>query len=102
MCFENSNTPGYITEKIFNVFLSKSIPIYDGAPDIAEHVNRRSYVQFGDGCLRKVALLSESQVLYDKVISERKLLHDPNDPVLEDYLDHYVETRLGKKTEPPL
>ena len=98
VCFENSKTPGYITEKIFNVFLSKSIPIYDGAPDIAKFVNERSYVQFDDRCMRKIKLLSESQVLYDRVVGEHKLLHDPNDPILEDYLDHYVETRLGETT----
>jgi len=101
VCFENSNTAGYITEKIFNVFLSKSIPIYDGAPDIAQFVSGKAYVQFGDGYLRKIALLSESQVLYDKVVGERKLLNDPNNPILENYLDHYVEARLERKADSP-
>ena len=34
ICCENSKTKGYVTEKIFNIFLANSIPIYDGAPDI--------------------------------------------------------------------
>ena len=34
LCFENSFSDGYITEKIFNCFYSDSIPLYKGAPDI--------------------------------------------------------------------
>lgn len=40
LCFENCVYPGYITEKIFDCFLSKCIPIYYGAPDIDQYIPR--------------------------------------------------------------
>ena len=51
--FENSHTDGYITEKIFNVFLSKSIPIYDGAPDVSRFINKKSFI-----CIWSVSIVS--------------------------------------------
>ena len=46
MFIENSHNEGpYITEKIFNVFLSQSIPIYDGEPKINEYINKKSYIK---------------------------------------------------------
>ena len=44
MCFENSLNNGYITEKIFNAFFSKSIPIYIGPDDIYKYIHRNSFV----------------------------------------------------------
>jgi hypothetical protein len=38
ICFENSILRGWITEKIFDCFLTGTIPVYLGAPDITEHV----------------------------------------------------------------
>jgi len=46
ICFENSKTDGYITEKIFNVFLAKSIPIYDGAPNVCSFINKHAFIQY--------------------------------------------------------
>lgn len=39
ICYENAQLiSGYITEKIFDCFFSGCIPIYWGAPNIAEHI----------------------------------------------------------------
>ncbi|QEC58553.1 hypothetical protein FSB75_15945 [Flavisolibacter ginsenosidimutans] len=38
LCFENCTYPGYITEKIFDCFLCRTIPVYLGAPDITDYV----------------------------------------------------------------
>jgi hypothetical protein len=40
LCYENSFTNGYITEKIFNVFLAKSIPLYVGPTDVYRYFNK--------------------------------------------------------------
>lgn len=39
LVFENNRVPGYVTEKITNALLADTVPIYWGAPDIAEHIN---------------------------------------------------------------
>jgi hypothetical protein len=74
ICFENSNTDGYITEKIFNVFLSKSIPIYDGAPNISDYINQNSYISFNDSnFIKKINLLCKNEKLYNIYINSNKI-----------------------------
>jgi GR25 family glycosyltransferase involved in LPS biosynthesis len=45
---ENSFIPGYITEKLTTAFLAGAIPIYMGAPDVAEHFNPKSFIHLRD------------------------------------------------------
>ncbi|OGS13412.1 MAG: hypothetical protein A2234_04100 [Elusimicrobia bacterium RIFOXYA2_FULL_58_8] len=45
VCYENSSDmPGYITEKIFDIFAAGCVPVYWGAPNIAAHVPADCYV----------------------------------------------------------
>ncbi len=54
ICYENMVCPGWITEKIFDCFYTGTIPVYLGAPDIAEHVpadcfiDRRQFDSYAD------------------------------------------------------
>jgi hypothetical protein len=75
ICFENSITDGYITEKIFNVFLSKSIPIYNGAPNICDFINKDSFINFEDtdGFYNKIKLLSSNENEYNNIINSNKI-----------------------------
>jgi hypothetical protein len=44
LVYENSNFPGYITEKLFDCFYARCIPIYSGAPDVAQYVPPGAFV----------------------------------------------------------
>jgi hypothetical protein len=44
LCFENMAMSGYITEKIFDALFAKSIPIYWGAPDIADYIPSNCFI----------------------------------------------------------
>ncbi len=46
--FENSFEEEYITEKLPNTMLAKSIPIYRGASNIGEYFNKESFINFED------------------------------------------------------
>lgn len=72
ICFENSKTVGYITEKIFNVFLSKSIPIYDGDPEVNKFINSKSFIPYDNNTLKKINLLMNNEVLYNSMINQEK------------------------------
>ncbi len=48
VCFENVSYPGYVTEKIIDCFKAGVIPIYLGAPDIADFVPRDTFIDFRD------------------------------------------------------
>jgi len=54
ICCENSKTKGYVTEKIFNVLLAGSIPIYDGAPDIERYINNKRFIKCDNNVLNNV------------------------------------------------
>jgi len=52
ICYENANCySGYITEKIWNCFNARCIPVYWGAPNITEHIPANTFIdrrQFKD------------------------------------------------------
>jgi hypothetical protein len=54
LCFENEACEGYITEKLFDCFLSGTVPVYYGAPNVSEYVpegcyiDARDFATFGD------------------------------------------------------
>jgi hypothetical protein len=95
ICFENSKSNGYITEKIFNVFLAQSIPIYDGAPDVNTFINKDSYISYEDpNLIRKIQLLNNNQILYDKYIKTPKISKDYNNEnwslELKSYISKFI------------
>lgn len=49
LCFENmKDEPGYITEKIFDCLRSGCVPVYFGAPDIAERIPAAAFIDYRD------------------------------------------------------
>lgn len=46
ICFENSFSNEYITEKLPNVMLANSIPVYRGAPNVGEYFNTKSFINY--------------------------------------------------------
>lgn len=45
ICYENaSSIPGYITEKIFDCFISGCVPIYLGAPNISDYIPKNCFI----------------------------------------------------------
>ena len=73
ICFENSKTYGYITEKIFNVFLAGTIPIYDGAPNITDYIVPGSFIQYDDNIVKKIKMLLNNEILYNAITSKNKI-----------------------------
>ncbi len=46
ICFENTSANGYITEKIFDCFKARCVPIYWGAPNITTYINKNCFIDF--------------------------------------------------------
>jgi hypothetical protein len=44
LCVENVRYPGYVTEKIFDAMIANTIPVYFGAPDIADFVPHETFI----------------------------------------------------------
>jgi hypothetical protein len=100
MC-ENSLANGYITEKIFNSFFARSIPIYNGCEEIANFINKDSFINannidelhlLGD----EISTLASNEYLYNKKLGANKISNEFND---EDYpakLKAFIDAKLQK------
>jgi hypothetical protein len=44
LVIENTRYPGYITEKLFDCFFARCIPVYHGAPDVAQYVPPSAFI----------------------------------------------------------
>jgi len=44
LVFENTRFSGYISEKLFDCFFARCIPIYSGAPDVAQYVSPAAFI----------------------------------------------------------
>lgn len=44
ICFENMILPGWITEKIFDCFAAGCVPVYWGAPEVAERIPAEAFI----------------------------------------------------------
>ena len=97
ICFENSHTNDYVTEKLFNVFLSKSIAIYDGAPNIDNYVNNTSFIKYDKNYLKKMIILSKSKDLYENFVNRPKINSNINIEDFENKLDFAFDLNLSKK-----
>lgn len=71
--FENSSSNGYITEKIFNTFLAKCIPIYNGAPNISDFINPDSFILFDKNTINKMKMVSSNKSIFDSIVSQKKI-----------------------------
>ena len=81
ICFENSKTQGYISEKLVDAFEAGTIPIYFGDDTILELLNNKSYihVKSEDEFDEKIELIKQidnNDTLYQEMIREKIVLDD--------------------------
>jgi hypothetical protein len=48
LCFENSNYSGYITEKVFDIMLSGSVPIWKGCKEIYDYIPSNCFIDISN------------------------------------------------------
>jgi hypothetical protein len=44
LVYEDARFPGYVSERIFDCFFARCIPIYSGAPDVAQYVPPSAFI----------------------------------------------------------
>ena len=89
ICFENSYADGYITEKIFNCFYAKTIPIYKGSEKIDNYINYKSFINARNGnYIHEVMNTRDNETLYNTYINSPKISKDYND---EDYNNELIK-----------
>lgn len=74
LAFENSSTPGYVTEKITDAMASDTIPIYWGDPEIATDFNPAAFVNCMafhslDAAVARVQQIDGDDALYREMLA---------------------------------
>lgn len=83
LCFENDLYPGYVTEKILEAWISKSVPLYWGS-DQAGILNSDAYVNFND-FKSLVDFVDFVSVLY---LDKARMVEMINQPLLNQAFDY--------------
>jgi hypothetical protein len=99
---ENSIYKGYTTEKIYEAFLAKTIPIYSGNPEIHRDFNPKSFIDLNqfksyEDAMEFIIKLDQNDDLYLEMLNQPKILNVTDLPKIED-----LETFLFNIFEQPL
>ena len=83
ICFENSISDGYITEKPFNVIFAHSIPIYYGPSDRYRYFNKDSFIDVRETdfntILNKIISIKDNEELFNSYINKSFINKDFDD-----------------------
>jgi hypothetical protein len=94
LCFENSYGNGYITEKIFNCFFGRAIPIYKGSPIVENYINTDAFISLenvGNNIFEKIRNINDSSVLFNDIINKNKISHEYSDEDYHNKLVNFIE-----------
>lgn len=80
LAFENSSSPGYVTEKIVQAYASNAIPIYWGDPFIFNTFNPNSFIcvteaNFEDA-IQRIIECDTDDYLYDSIMKEPAIVDE--------------------------
>ncbi|MDD7027486.1 MAG: glycosyltransferase family 10 [Lachnospiraceae bacterium] len=81
IAFENVSMPGMITEKLYHSYLTGSIPIYWGAPDVGEIFNSASMVncmQYDswEAVIERIIEIDKDDDEFRRIVQEKPFLND--------------------------
>ena len=98
ICFENSYNDGYITQKIFNCFLAKTIPLYSGSPIVHQFLNTDGFINIphdktNEFDIEIINKLNNNEMEYMKMLNVDKISPTYNN---EDYMKEIIDV-LNKK-----
>ena len=104
VCFENSSSVGYTTEKILDGFAGGGIPIYWGNPDIAKDFNSDAFINCHNFNELKLVLdfvkyLDSNDDAYTRMVKAPIFTNEQEDfniiqHKFEDYLKHIFEYKM--------
>jgi alpha(1,3/1,4) fucosyltransferase len=100
---ENANYKGYTTEKIFDAFITNTIPIYLGNPDIDLEFNPGSFINVNSFESFELALefikeVDRSESLYMDMINQPKIL---DESIINSYddLENFIKSIFNQPLE---
>ena len=98
-CSENSFTDGYITEKIFNCFFSKCIPIYLGPDDTLRYFNKKCFINVREKniLIHEIKKYINNEQLFNEKINLNKISDHYNDENYTSLANEFIRNYFNKK-----
>jgi hypothetical protein len=94
ICYENSYADGYITEKIFNCFFAKTIPIYKGSEKISDYINSNSYIDGRGNYVDEILKIKDNENLYNSYINSNKISNNYDNEMYNQELSNFIDNNL--------
>ena len=101
IAFENTSSPGYTTEKILHAFISNTIPIYWGDPEVTKDFNPHSFINCHDfedfeAVMERIREIDGNDELYLSILNEppyvdNKIPEELERIKLTDFLQHIFD-----------
>lgn len=97
---ENSIADGYVTEKIFNCFFSRTVPIYYGSEHITHYFNEDTFINIPpitsrDGMDLSKTIDTITSILNNKEIYENYIKKDVTDIICKNYDDENYKEQFN-------
>lgn len=75
IAFENTTSPGYTTEKILHAFISNTVPIYWGNPEVTKDFNPKAFINCHDfedfeAVVERIREVDNNDELYLSILNE--------------------------------
>lgn len=88
ICCENSSHPGYTTEKLYQAFEARTIPIYWGDPLVGRVFNTRAFVnaydyQSMDDVVKRVIEIDQNDDLYYSMLREPVFVDEKESSIIQ-------------------
>ena len=95
IAFENASHPGYATEKLIQSFAAQTIPIYWGAPDVADTFNPKSFINCLDypsldAVVEEVKRLDTDDKAYLEMLRQPALIHSDEKQKMDAELQRFL------------
>eukprot|EP00592_Proboscia_alata_P001354 CAMPEP_0194375390 /NCGR_PEP_ID=MMETSP0174-20130528/23894_1 /TAXON_ID=216777 /ORGANISM="Proboscia alata, Strain PI-D3" /LENGTH=409 /DNA_ID=CAMNT_0039155549 /DNA_START=20 /DNA_END=1249 /DNA_ORIENTATION=- len=112
LVMENSDRPGYISEKILNAFLGGSIPIWFGTTNIFQIFNREAFIFYDihnpQPALDQIKYLESNRTAYTEMLTKQPILADGartierffsfNDSVGKGFMKKRIRSMMGQES----
>jgi alpha(1,3/1,4) fucosyltransferase len=88
IAFENSSSPGYTTEKLLHAYITGTVPIYWGNPEVTRDFNPASFINCHDfnnfeEVVERVKEVDQNDKLYDEILQEPAFRENAIPPQLQ-------------------
>lgn len=95
---ENTFTDGYITEKIFNSYFSRTIPLYFGPSDTPRYFNKKTYINMNDEhktIIDKINILNTNEEEYNTIINTNKINVELNNENYKEICNEFINNFIS-------